>query len=192
MSEGILYRFRLKFEHFLSLWIRRGGVLRLRIGPSSTFHSSSAVPRRRDHAPGRMSYSTHAEPCQQTRHCQDSSHRAPGAPDPGPRGCEPCAPVNTFGSRCGCPSDPLLVRPRFRRKWRPSSAHARGARTAKAGSTPQCKAASISAAGSQCPRSYVSTARCAKSVLSKLMLEQTEVGREARTVPRPAGSRLSR
>ena len=153
---------------------------------------SSAVPRRRDHAPGRMSYSTHAEPCQQTRHCQDSSHRAPGAPDPGPRGCEPCAPVNTFGSRCGCPSDPLLVRPRFRRKWRPSSAHARGARPAIAGSTPECKATPISAASSQCPRSYVIMARCARSVLSKLMLEQTEVGREARTVPRPAGSRLSR
>ena len=32
-----------------------------------------------------------------------------GAPGPGPRGCEPCAPVNTFASRCGCPSDPLMT-----------------------------------------------------------------------------------
>ena len=32
-----------------------------------------------------------------------------GAPGPGPRGCEPCAPVNTFASRRGCPSDPLMT-----------------------------------------------------------------------------------
>ena len=89
---------------------------------------------------------------------------APGPRRPGSR--DPGAPVNAFGARFGCPSESVRPEsvPRCPHKWRPSTAHARGARTAKAGSTPHLQAIRIRHASRQCPRSYRGTGRCAKSV----------------------------